>query len=56
MRIYWLFMIMAIVCALFSDKIDGAVKTDKKLKKVILVLSVRVLLVCTIAMIAAILS
>lgn len=31
-------IIAAIVCALFADKIDTAVKGDKKLKKVIVVL------------------
>ena len=44
-----LLMILAIVCALFADKIDMAVKGNKKVKKVIVVFSVGVLLVCTIA-------
>ena len=39
-----------------SDKIDMAVKGDKKVKKVIVVFSAGVLFVCTIAMIASILS
>lgn len=30
---YWIFMILAIACALFSDKIDTAIKADKKLKR-----------------------
>ncbi len=51
-----LLMIAAIVCALFSDKIDTAVKGDKQVKKVIVIFSVGVLLVCTIAIIASILS
>lgn len=55
MKIYWIFVILAIVCALFSDKIDTAIKADKKLKKVIVIFSVGVLLVCTIAIIATIL-
>ena len=55
MEIYWLFLIPAIACALFSNKIDKAFNANKKLKKVIIVLSVGVLLVCTIAIIANIL-
>lgn len=51
-----LLMITAIVCALFADKIDTAVKGDKKVKKVIVVFSVGVLLVCTIAIVASILA
>lgn len=49
-------MIVAIVCALFADRIDTVVKGDKKVKKVIIVFSVGVLLVCTIAILASILS
>ena len=51
-----LLMIAAIVCALFADKIDTAVKGDKKVKKVIVVFSVGVLLGCTIAIVASILA
>ena len=51
-----LLMILAIVCALFADKIDMAVKGNKKVKKVIVVFSVGVLLVCTIAIVASILG
>jgi len=56
MKMYWIFILLAIICALFSDKIDTAVKADKKLKKVILIFSVGVLLVCTIVIIATTLS
>ena len=38
------------------DKIDTAVKGNKKVKKVIVVFSVGVLLVCTIAIVASILA
>ena len=51
-----LLMILAIVCALFAAKIDMAVKGNKKVKKVIVVFSVGVLLVCTIAIVASILA
>lgn len=47
-------MIAAIVCALFADRIDTVVKGDKKVKKVIIVFSVGVLLVCTIAILTII--
>ena len=47
-------MIAAIVCALFADRIDTVVKGDKKVKKEIIVFSVGVLLVCTIAILAII--
>lgn len=54
MEIYWIFLIPAIVCALFADKIDAYAKTNKKLKKVILVFSVGVVLVSLIGIIATI--
>lgn len=54
--ILWIFLVFAIVCALLSDKIDRAVNADKKLKKVIVVFSVGVILVCTIGIIATALS
>ena len=38
-----LLMILAIVCALFADKIDMAVKGNKKVKKVIVVFSVGII-------------
>lgn len=41
-----LLMIVAIVCVLFADKIDVAVKGNKKVKKAIIVFSVLILLVC----------
>ena len=51
-----LLIIAGIVCALFSDKIDEAVKGNKKVKKVIVIFSVGILLVGTITIIASILS
>ncbi len=51
-----LLMIAAIICALFSDKIGTAVKGNKKVKKVIIIFSAGILLVCMIAIIASILS
>ncbi len=51
-----LLMIAAIFCASFSDIIDTAVNGNKQVKKVIIVCSVGVILVCTIAIIASILS
>lgn len=49
-------MIAAIVCALFSDQIDTKIKGDKKVKKVIIIFSIGILLVCTIAILASVLS
>ncbi|MGI6608078.1 MAG: protein CrcB-like protein [Erysipelotrichaceae bacterium] len=52
MKIFWIFIVLAIICALYSDKIDKAVKCDKKVKRAIVVISVIVLLVSTIGIIA----
>ena len=51
-----LLMIVAIVCTLFSDKIDRAVKGEKQVQKVIVVFSMGVLLVGMITITASILS
>lgn len=51
-----LFIIAAIFCASFSDIIDTAVNGNKQVKKVIVVFSAGVILVCTIAIIVSILS
>lgn len=53
MSIYWWFLIPVIFLAAFSGPIDEAVKTDGKLKKVILVFSAGVASVCGIAIIAS---
>ena len=52
----WILLVLAIVCALLSDKIDRAVNADKKLRKVIVTFSVGVILVCAIVIIATTLS
>ena len=51
-----LFIMAAILCALFSDRIDMAVKGEQRVKKVILVFSAGVCSVCMIAVVAGILS
>ncbi len=51
-----LLIIAAIICALFSDQIDMAVKGDKKVKKVVVIFSGGVLLVFTIVILVSILS
>lgn len=51
-----LLMVVSIVCALFSDKIDMAAKGNKKVKKVIVIFSMGVISVCTVAIIAIIVS
>lgn len=48
MKILWIFIILAVICALCSDKIDKEAKADKKLKRIIIVISVLVLLASTI--------
>ena len=47
-----LLMVVAIICDLFSNKIDTALKGDKQVKKVIVIFSVGVLLICAIAIIS----
>lgn len=54
-KVYWIFLVLAIVCALLADKIDAAVNADKKLKKVILVFSVGVALISVISIAASVL-
>lgn len=51
-----LLIMAAIICALFSDQIDMAVKGDKKVKKVVVIFSGGVLLVFTIVILVSILS
>ena len=51
-----LLMILAIVCTLFSAKIDRAVKGEKQVQKVIVVFSMGVLLVGMITITASIIS
>ncbi len=51
-----LLLMGSIVCALFSNQIDAAVSGDKKVKKVIVICSVGVLLIGTVAMGASLLS
>lgn len=38
MKIYWIFIMVAVICALCSDKIDKVAKANKKVKKMVLVL------------------
>ena len=56
MKIYWILLIPAIVCALLADKIDAYAKADKKLKKVLIVFSVGTILVTLIGVIATVLA
>ncbi len=46
MKAYGLLLLAAIVCALFSDQIDKIFAMDNQLKKVLLVFSAGVFLVC----------
>ena len=49
-------MIAAIVCALFADRIDTAVKGDKKVRKVIVIFSVGAFFICAFAIAVSILA
>lgn len=49
MKIYWIFIAIAIVCALCLDKIDRAVKANKKVKKIVLLLCGVLLLISIIS-------
>lgn len=51
-----LLMILAIIFTLFSNKIDRAVKGEKKVQKVIVVFSMGVLLIGMITIMASALS
>lgn len=51
---YWLFLLPAIICALFADKIDAYTKSDKKLKKVILVFCAGIVLISVIGILATV--
>ncbi|WP_455544334.1 hypothetical protein [Intestinibacter sp.] len=48
---YWWFIIPAIILALMSDRIDVAVKGEKKVKKVLLACSVGAVVVLLIPLI-----
>ncbi len=54
-KVYWLFLVLAIACALLSDKIDAAVNAGKKLKKVILVFSAGVFMISVISIMVSVL-
>lgn len=54
MKAYGLLLLAAIVCALFSDQIDKICGMDNQLKKVLLVFSAGVFLVCMIGVAASI--
>lgn len=56
MKAYGLLLLAAIVCALFSDQIDKMFAMDNQLKKVLLLFSVGVFLVCMIGVVASIFS
>ncbi|WP_419170316.1 protein CrcB-like protein [Negativibacillus massiliensis] len=56
MKAYGLFLLAAIVCALFSNQIDKICGMDNQLKKVLLVFSAGVFLVCMIGVAVSIFS
>lgn len=54
MDFYWLFLIPAIVLALFSDKIDKFANGDKKIKKLFILLSVVISAICVFELLSLI--
>lgn len=56
MKAYGLLLLAAIVCALFSDQIDKMFAMDNQLKKVLLVFSAGIFLVCMIGVAVSIFS
>lgn len=49
MKIYWIFIILAIGCALCADKIDKVVNANKSVKKIVLILCAALLLISIIS-------
>ena len=56
MESYWLFLVSAIVCALFSQQIDRAFHADRRLQKVLLVFAAGVFAVSAIGLAASLLA
>lgn len=56
MESYWLFLVPAIVCALFSGQIDRAFHADRRLQKVLLVFAAGVFAVSAIGLAASLLA
>ncbi len=54
MQLYWLFLIPAIVLALFSDKIDKAANANKKLKKWLIAVCVILALVSIVLIVKSV--
>ena len=56
MESYWLLLVPAIVCALFSQQIDRAFHADRRLQKVLLVFAAGVFAVSAIGLAASLLA
>ena len=54
MKIYWIIIILAIVCALCSDKIDKVVNANKSVKKIVRILCATLLLISIISIVKVI--
>jgi hypothetical protein len=52
MKISWILIILPIVCAIFSDKIDSTVKGNKKVRNVILIFCGGVFLISAVGIIS----
>ena len=51
MQTYWIFLVLAIFLAIFSDRIDKAAKANKSLKKWLIILCVILFLVSAVLII-----
>lgn len=56
MKIYWILIILAVICALSADKIDKAVNADNKLRYVLWVFCGGICLISIIGIAANLLS
>lgn len=56
MKLYWIFLILSVVCSLSSAQIDKIFMGKGKLRKVLLVFSGGLFLVCLIPLLAKIMG
>lgn len=56
MKVEWLFLILAIGCALFSDQLDQVFHADHRLRKVLLVFAAGICAVSMIGLTASLLA
>ena len=52
MEKYWLFLVPAIFCLLFADRINALAKKDKRFRTVLLILLAVLSLACTVLLLS----